>query len=494
MTNSNKRLLFCSLSNKIRRHLVWVLPAIFGLIVGLMLLLLVFILPQLEVGTIKQQITKINQAIQSKTLTNEHLEQSVSQISKHNIFNRELPEYLVDYIRQEFSKAQPFINASDSSFTTHFLTPVKAEVNQPEKYLEKRFSSLTNLEKSIKNSQKSFVSPAQFIRKRTVDHKIIDQFQSIAQLDLTPYLKNSNAIAEQLAKIRQALTILQNHPQEWRIEPTKVIILKRARYQDLKQIFGSTELNSLVLIKDKTPPEIIAITQRVPRGSHPDTKLFSCIDDVDDQVDCKISQKPDYSKPGTYSVKVSASDQAKNNAERSFNITVYRQNLPPYYIKVSKTHQVVMVYGLDAQDNYTKLIKTFVTSTGLSGNTPVGIFNTRKYHNVWADLVGNVWGQYPIQIIGFFWFHSVPYFTPNNSQLEWQEYNKLGRPASAGCVRLSVADAKWLYDNTPNGTKVEIYNGPLPPGVTKPSAQKLSANDPRRGWDPTDPAVGNPWR
>ena len=153
-----------------------------------------------------------------------------------------------------------------------------------------------------------------------------------------------------------------------------------------------------------------------------------------------------------------------------------------------------MVYALDSKDNYTQIVKTFVASTGLSGNTPVGVFNTRKYSANWAELVGNVWGQYPIQIVGFFWFHSVPYFAPSNDRLEWEEYNKLGQPASAGCVRLSVADVKWLYDNIPDGTKVEIYNGPLPPGVSKPSAQKLPASDPRHNWDPTDPAAGNPWR
>jgi peptidoglycan hydrolase-like protein with peptidoglycan-binding domain len=35
-------------------------------------------------------------------------------------------------------------------------------------------------------------------------------------------------------------------------------------------------------------------------------------------------------------------------------------------------------------------------------------------------------------------------------------YNKLGQRASHGCVRLTVADAKWIYDNVPAGVVVSI--------------------------------------
>ena len=33
----------------------------------------------------------------------------------------------------------------------------------------------------------------------------------------------------------------------------------------------------------------------------------------------------------------------------------------------------------------------------------------------------------------------------------------LGKQVSHGCVRLDINNAKWLYDNIPNGTKVVIY-------------------------------------
>jgi len=70
----------------------------------------------------------------------------------------------------------------------------------------------------------------------------------------------------------------------------------------------------------------------------------------------------------------------------------------------------------------------------------------------------------------------------------------LGQPASKGCVRLSVIDAKWIYDNCANGTKVEVYDSPDPGPLGKPLTYKINANSPFRGWDPTDPDPGNPWK
>ena len=68
--------------------------------------------------------------------------------------------------------------------------------------------------------------------------------------------------------------------------------------------------------------------------------------------------------------------------------------------------------------------------------------------------------------------------------------------ASAGCVRLAVKDAKWIYDNVSTGTAVEIYDADeLPDGVEKPVAIRIDVDDEsRRGWDPTDADEANPWK
>jgi hypothetical protein len=70
----------------------------------------------------------------------------------------------------------------------------------------------------------------------------------------------------------------------------------------------------------------------------------------------------------------------------------------------------------------------------------------------------------------------------------------LGSTASHGCVRLNVADAKWIYDNCKSGTKVTIYDSSDPGPLGKPSTIKISSSSPYRGWDPTDPDSSNPWQ
>lgn len=62
-----------------------------------------------------------------------------------------------------------------------------------------------------------------------------------------------------------------------------------------------------------------------------------------------------------------------------------------------------------------------------------------------------------------------------------------------GCVRLTVEDAKWIADNCPSGTTVEIYDDDDPGPLGKPEAALIDTDSPNKGWDPTDPDVENPW-
>jgi lipoprotein-anchoring transpeptidase ErfK/SrfK len=45
--------------------------------------------------------------------------------------------------------------------------------------------------------------------------------------------------------------------------------------------------------------------------------------------------------------------------------------------------------------------------------------------------------------------------------------NKLGRPASYGCVRMASRDVIWLYDTVGAGAKVDILPYPLPQAIPK---------------------------
>ncbi len=165
----------------------------------------------------------------------------------------------------------------------------------------------------------------------------------------------------------------------------------------------------------------------------------------------------------------------------------------PYYIKVNRLANCVTVYGQDEKGNYTVPVKAMVCSVGVSNATPLGTFKTSDKY-AWRYLFGNVYGQYAYRINGHILFHSVPYTSKNKGTLEAEEYNKLGEPASLGCIRLAVADAKWLVDNCPSGTTVTIYDSLDPGPLGKPLPIEIDLASEKKGWDPTDPSANNPWR
>lgn len=154
----------------------------------------------------------------------------------------------------------------------------------------------------------------------------------------------------------------------------------------------------------------------------------------------------------------------------------------PYLIKVNRKMCTVTVYAKDAKGNYTKPVKAMACSPGW--DTPLGTFKTpAKYR--WQLLMGDVWGQYCTRITGGVLFHSVWYYERDESTLSNAQFNNLGTVCSHGCIRLNVADVKWIYDNCPLGTTVTIYDSNDPGPLGKPETIKVSTAT-RMGYDPTD--------
>lgn len=162
-----------------------------------------------------------------------------------------------------------------------------------------------------------------------------------------------------------------------------------------------------------------------------------------------------------------------------------------YYLKINYTANVVTAYTKDNDGKYTVPAKVMVCSTGAATPTS-GVYKmSNKYR--WHQLNGGVYGQYCSRITGHILFHSVPYATNSPDSLKYVAYDKLGTKASAGCIRLTVADAMWVYNNCASGTCVEFYSSSNPGPLGKPTAQKIASNEACRNWDPTDPTAGNPW-
>ena len=232
-----------------------------------------------------------------------------------------------------------------------------------------------------------------------------------------------------------------------------------------------------------------------------DSSIAEHVLSVTDPVDGAL-EKSDTLAPGTWTIDTeSDSSQATVQAmDRNGNVStvsfpVKRIEVPdvelPYSIRINRAANTVTVYLMDENNEYSIPIKAMVCSTGTA--TPLGQYSLgTKYR--WRPLFGGVYGQYACRIVGNILFHSVPYFSPNMNDLEYLEYNKLGTKASMGCIRLCVADEKWIYHNCPIGTPVELYDDADNPGpLGKPTPITIDVNDERRGWDPTDPDENNPW-
>lgn len=175
------------------------------------------------------------------------------------------------------------------------------------------------------------------------------------------------------------------------------------------------------------------------------------------------------------------------------SVSFDKDNGYPYYIKVNYQANTVTVYSKDSRGEYSVPCRVMLCSTGTY--TPKsGVYRLCDQGRWrWLDLQGDVYGQYCTQITGNILFHSVPYTKESKDSLEYWEFDKLGTSCSAGCVRMQVRDAIWVYENKSNIYAVEFYASSDPGPMGKPSAPKISDNIACRNWDPTDPDSNNPW-
>lgn len=99
-----------------------------------------------------------------------------------------------------------------------------------------------------------------------------------------------------------------------------------------------------------------------------------------------------------------------------------------------------------------------------------------------------LYARWASHIVGNVYFHAIAVGTQSHYALPSSTYNRLGSPASAGCIRMTVADAKWIYDYASTGTTVKIVKGSTskPGPLGKAPVIKTTGGI---NYDPTDPGV-----
>lgn len=161
---------------------------------------------------------------------------------------------------------------------------------------------------------------------------------------------------------------------------------------------------------------------------------------------------------------------------------------PVSSITINTATEQVIAYDLNNQP-----VQVFACSTGVHGNTYVGTYRTSNYYD-WHLMNGGVYSRYAVRFNNHELMHSVPYYRHSPDSLEYRQFNRLGTPASAGCCRMALADAKWIYDNTVPGTTVNVVKDPnLVYPLTRPIINVDESNTLTRGWDPTDTDPRSPY-
>ena len=181
-----------------------------------------------------------------------------------------------------------------------------------------------------------------------------------------------------------------------------------------------------------------------------------------------------------------------------------------FYIELNRAACVVTIYMYNKETGKFDIpVKTCTVCVGrdVSTNAGAGALNLKSSFTPIGDysICSNgtavrytmkpmhepdgsvVYARWCTHIVGNVYFHSIAVGSQSHYALSPYKMNLLGSPASAGCVRMAVADAKWIYDYASTGTKVKIVVGnkkkPGPLGKEKlPKAYSVN-------YDPTDPEV-----
>ena len=128
----------------------------------------------------------------------------------------------------------------------------------------------------------------------------------------------------------------------------------------------------------------------------------------------------------------------------------------PYLIELNKKAQIVTVYTIDENGEYTIPVKHMICSSGYRhSKLPDGVYPLKTKYE-WKLMADGTWAKYATRITGPFLFHSVPYESKDSNDVFWYKYRQLGDNQSSGCIRLLCKDAKWIQDNCPEGTPVQL--------------------------------------
>ena len=160
-------------------------------------------------------------------------------------------------------------------------------------------------------------------------------------------------------------------------------------------------------------------------------------------------------------IQSAVADEATQRVLFSGDAIESEEFVSPYKLVVDVSDQRVYIYQWNGS-SFGTCIKEMICSTGMKGastETPLGTFQmdgpTGTGEWYWFSSY-KCYAKWASRIVGGILFHSVIY--SKGKVLNKTSVRKLGKRASHGCIRLTVEDAQWIYENCPSGTTVVIQD------------------------------------
>ena len=141
-----------------------------------------------------------------------------------------------------------------------------------------------------------------------------------------------------------------------------------------------------------------------------------------------------------------------------------------FKIKINKQMNCLTIYIPDGDNGYIIPYKSFLCSTG--DDTPLGEHKTPEKYR-WRLMNTDEYCQYLTRLDAGIpiLLHSVIYERPDPYTLKAFTYNYLGATKSHGCIRLTTADSRWIYEHCALGTSITVYESPIPVHLTVRSSR-----------------------
>lgn len=138
--------------------------------------------------------------------------------------------------------------------------------------------------------------------------------------------------------------------------------------------------------------------------------------------------------------------------ERALEWARQEDSATDYCLAVDVGAKRTIVMERDGDD--WKVVKYWICSTGAPDMpTLTGVYEVGDRGYSFGDYEGYTCYYYT-QYWGPYLFHSIKY-EPGTFDVQ---DGRLGEDISEGCVRLSLKNAKWIYDNIPWSTRVIVYD------------------------------------